>query len=106
MVDWRKWRADVLEEMLSLGLGEEEAAVEMRRSAGRMRARLAWLEALFDELRLAHGRCSEDCADLSDEEIEADVRLPEFVELDRIERIIDGLRCRGRWLRHLHWSDV
>ena len=105
-MDWAKWRAEVLENMLALGMSEERAALETREAEERMRARLGWLRGQFDALNAAHDKCADACADLSEQEIEEGAEPPEFAEVKRIERAIGGVRDNDSWPPHLYWGKI
>lgn len=65
----------------------------------------AW-KAAQDKVTAAWDRLLEDIPDDMDaEEFEA-LDLPEQAELDAIHAMIEAVRDRDRWPKHLYWGDV
>jgi hypothetical protein len=114
--DWTEWRARVLGELIELGCPDEQAAAEARLAEARMKARLAWLDALFTRMNELHRALAAFWGDFFDAHPELDPDdpdetlfppdPPEQAELERLERALEDLRDRDIWPRHLYFASV
>jgi hypothetical protein len=114
--DWGAWRARVLAQLIELGCPDEEAVAEARRAEERMKARLAWLDSLFVRMFELYRYLGDYWNDFFDahpelDEEDPDPALlppdpPEQAELEAIERVLEEVRLRDQWPRHLYFDVV
>jgi hypothetical protein len=114
--DWSAWRARVHGALIELGCPDREAAAEARRAEARMKARLAWLDALFARMRELHRAIGIFWCDFFDSNPDLDpdapdeARMPpdppEHAELEALEKALDDVRERDLWPRHLYFDAV
>jgi hypothetical protein len=113
---WTEWRARLLGELIELGCADSEAVTEARLAEARMKARLAWIESLFERMGRLHDSLSEYWGDFFDSHPEIDDEdpdpgdlppdPPEQAELEALEQALEDVRERDLWPRHLYFSNV
>jgi hypothetical protein len=105
---------DVAARALERGASEEEAVAEAAQTLERSEARLAWLEAQFDEMRRLHDALTDYWGawadahhewDPEDEDSAVAPDPPEQAELEVIEEAIRLVREEDRWPKHLYFAD-
>ena len=104
------------ETLRSLLAAAADVADEQGRAEARVAARIAWVHETIAALKEAQQRVCDAWdrildalpEDLDEEELEAmDIPdPPEQAELDALHALIDDVRERDLWPKHLYWGDV
>jgi hypothetical protein len=112
---WAECRQGLVAEMVELGLPAAEAEAEAAKRAERIRMRVEWARARFDDFLEMQDKAGEAYMRQMDEHPDVDWEsedapvLPdppeEAIAQAIYEEVTDAIQ-HGRWPKHLHFRDV
>lgn len=114
-IDWGEVLERYAGDFVSEGFPDDEARAEAERRVARMKLRMAWFHERFQafvDAQDAVGSCYVNWQDAHPEVDPDDDDAPEPPAAAALQAVSDALYAeidaarRGRWPRHLHFSDV